>query len=229
MVVTKRILCLANSRKPYGRCVAGIELADDGQPLGWIRPISDREHDAVSEYERQYQDGSDPCVLDVITVPLLESRPVGCQQENWLLDPGYYWVLQRKASVDELAPMTTKMPTLWVNGIHTFNGMNDEVPLEIANTLDSSLCLIHVDGVEIRVYSPGLAFNNPKRRVQGCFHFKGGEYRLWITDPIVERNYLANEDGNYHLGACFLTISIGEPDTHKNACYKLIAAVIMES
>lgn len=229
MTVTKRILCLANSRKPYGRCIAGIELAHDGQSLGWIRPISNREHDAVSEDERQYKDGSDPRVLDVINVPLLEPRPNGCQQENWLLDPGYYWALQRKALVDELIPLTTKMVTLWVNGIHTYNGMNDELPLETANALDSSLCLIRVDGIDIHVYAPGLAFNNPKRRVQGWFRHKGIEYRLWITDPIIERSFLAKDDGHYHLGECFLTISIGERDPHKNACYKLIAAVIMKS
>lgn len=225
---TKRILCLANSRKPYGRCVAGIELDKNGQPLGWIRPISNREHDAVSEYERQYQDGSDPRVLDVINVPLLEPRPKGCQQENWLLDPGYYWVLQRKAAAKELIPLVTQTPTLWINGIHTYNGMNDELPLETANALDSSLCLIRVDGIELRVYAPGQAFNNPKRRVQGWFQHKGIEYGLWVTDPIIERSFLAKEDGNYHLGTCFLTVSIGEPDPNKNACYKLIASIIME-
>lgn len=229
MAVTKRILCLANSRKPYGRCVAGVELASDGKPLGWIRPIGNREHNAVSEYERQYKDGSDPKVLDVIDVPLLEPRPNGCQQENWLLDPDYYWILQRKASLEELAPLTTEMPTLWANNIHTYNGMNDELPLEVANALNSSLCMIHVGGIKLCVYAPGQSFNNPKRRVQGWFHYRDVEYRLWVTDPIIERSFLANEDGSYHLGECFLTISIGEPDTRKNASYKLIAAIIMKS
>src|SRR5262249_9104937 len=87
----KRLLCLANSRKLNGRCVAGIELSDNDQRIGWIRPVSAREHEEVSEYERQYEDGSDPMVLDVMNIPLLEARPKGYQQENWLLDPEHYW------------------------------------------------------------------------------------------------------------------------------------------
>src|SRR5690554_6295530 len=78
LATSKRIVCLANSRKLQGRCVAGYEIVD-GKPAGWIRPVSDRPHEEVSEYERQYADGSDPRVLDVIDVPLKKPRPQGYQ------------------------------------------------------------------------------------------------------------------------------------------------------
>ena len=63
-----------------------------GQHAEWIRPVSDRENEEVSEYERQYKDGSDPHVLDIINVPLLEPKlkPESPQRENWLLDPESY-------------------------------------------------------------------------------------------------------------------------------------------
>ena len=81
MGVTKRVICLANSRKLNGRCAAGRELIG-GKPAGWVRPVSGRENEEVSEQERQYADGSDPEVLDVIEIPLLEPRPKPYQPEN---------------------------------------------------------------------------------------------------------------------------------------------------
>ena len=97
----KRIVCLANSRKMSGRCIAGKELLEDGRPDGWVRPVSDRENEEVSEYERQYEDGGDPRVLDVIDVPVLSARPKSYQQENLLLDPGYYWERVRRVAPDD--------------------------------------------------------------------------------------------------------------------------------
>ena len=77
----KRILCLANSRKLSGRCVAGREIVNS-QAGAWIRPVSDREHQEVSEEEQRYEDGTRPQVLDVIHLPLIEQRPHQFQQEN---------------------------------------------------------------------------------------------------------------------------------------------------
>lgn len=84
--------------------------------------------------------------------------------------------------------------------------------------------LVRVDTILLSVFSPGQAFGNPKRRIQARFSFDGNEYALWVTDPIVEREYLAREDGDYSLGKSYLTISLGEP--FEGHCYKLVAAVI---
>lgn len=81
MSITRRIVCLANSRKMQGRCVAGREL-NAGVAGSWIRPVSDRPAEEVSEYERQYQDGSDPRVLDIISV----TRSVASRRDSPLME-----------------------------------------------------------------------------------------------------------------------------------------------
>lgn len=221
----KRIVCLANSRKLHGRCVAGREWAG-GRAGPWIRPVSEREGGEVSEYERQYEDGGDPRVLDVIDVPMLEPRPDGYQAENWLLDSKRYWQKTGRLSWFDLPALADPVAPLWIDGIGTYHGRNDKVPLESAGSLGSSLRLLRVDRVRLQVFSPGEAFGNPKRRVQGRFRHAGTEYALWVTDPQYERAYLAKLDGAYQLGECWLTISLGEP--YQGACYKLIAAIIAD-
>lgn len=225
MAIIKRIVCLANSRKLLGRCLAGCEMGQ-GRRSTWIRPVSDREHEEVSEYERQYEDGSDPVVMDMIDVPLMEPRPKGYQQENWLIDPDAYWVKVGTVSWNDLKAYAVTDEPLWINGYHTFHGVNDVIPVDVAATVQSSLKLIHVDGVALHVFKPGEAFGNSKRRVQGQFTFAGNTYALWVTDPNIEREYLAREDGSYGLGESYLTISLGEP--YNGKCYKLVAAVIQK-
>ena len=253
MPTTKRIICLANSRKLQGRCVAGIELAEEGAAK-WIRPVSAREHQEVSEYERQYEDGSDPRLLDVLDVPVLEHKPAHYQQENWLLDPEQYW---RKIGKYEWARLsrfaeaskTLETPStnaealksimrdlasdcdpingkglLWRSDHSSFNGKHDRIPIAKANDEISSLKLIKLDKLELEVSAPGEAFGSRKRRVQGKFTFSRRQYALWVTDPAIEREYLRKADGTYQLGECYLTISLGEP--YKGFVYKMIAAVM---
>ena len=162
--VVKRMVCLANSRKLAGRCVAG-RLLEDCQPKGWVRPVSNREHEEVSEYERQYYDGSDPKLLDVIDVPLLEPRPKNYQPENWLLDPEAYWEKISQVSSKDLDHLTDPVADLWTNGMHTVPGNNDRFDVR-DNQLEYSLRFIKLPALRLLVCVPGVAFGNHKRRVQ---------------------------------------------------------------
>ena len=221
---TKRIVCLANSRKMSGRCIAGKAILQDGRPGPWIRPVSARESEEVSEYERQYRDGTDPRVLDVIDVPVLKAKPTNYQSENWLIHPDFYWQKVRSISRGELGQFVDRAMPLWIDGNSTFNGRNDRIPVEECNALDSSLRLVRVAELELVVSQPGINFGNPRRSVQGRFRHAGMDYWLRVTDPMVEREYLALPDGGHRLGESLLTVSLGEP--YQGFTYKLIAAVI---
>jgi hypothetical protein len=223
MTVLKTLVCLANSRKLSGRCVAGIAV-EPGNAEDWIRPVSDRPTREVSEREREYEDGSDPKILDFVTVPLIKPYPQGYQQENWLLDPKFYWMRHGRAGWDDLIRLEQLPQTLWVNGFRTYHGVNDRVPDEEAEKLSSSLTLIRVKALRLLVHVPGSAFGDAKRVVRAIFHYGDAEYALRVTDPTYERSYLARSNGTYGLGESFLTVSMGEP--YDGFAYKLVAAII---
>src|SRR5579864_8441835 len=121
MGYTKTIVCLANSRKLTGRCVAGKEW--NGRSMGpWCRPVSplDRgELNAERWYARSWRD---PCLLDVIQVGLVEPHPSGCQIENHLVDTRVRWKFVGRVTSQTLVPALDR-PTgsLWTNGDSTAN------------------------------------------------------------------------------------------------------------
>jgi hypothetical protein len=96
--------------------------------------------------------------------------------------------------------------------------------LEDAASVGGSLTLVHVDRLQVKVFRPGEAFGNFKRRVQAVFRLGRNMYAPWITDPIMEQVYLAKPDGDYQVSESYLTISLGE--ALKGKCYKLVATVM---
>ena len=217
--IVKRILCLANSRKGGERCVAGREISAGGHPGPWVRPVSNRPNDAVSEFERQYKDGSEPRVLDVVDVPVIKASPQEYQRENWLLDPERRWELIRRLAPSDLAHFTTREAQLWVSGYSSAEEENDRIPSSIAIKLPSSLRLIRVDQMELSVRT-----HDSGRRVRARFRYAQTGYSLRVTDPVCEQRYKDLDDGDYPIGESYLTISLGEP--FEGYSYKLIAAVI---
>ena len=67
MSYEKKIICLANSRKMSGRCIAGKEVLN-GHYSQWIRPVSHRDTGEISEEEQRFEDGDSPQVLDIISI-----------------------------------------------------------------------------------------------------------------------------------------------------------------
>lgn len=77
--------------------------------------------------------------------------------------------------------------------------------------------------LKIEVGSEGGTFGPAKRKVRGTFSLDGNQYKLAITDPVVERKYLNGPNGSFDIGKSTLCLSLGEP--FNGYCYKLIASV----
>ncbi len=193
----------------------------------WIRPVSASESGALSNIENQYADGSVPCALDILDLRLFLPRPKDHQQENWLLDSLYSLSRFEQLMLDKLGLFVDPVEPLWLNYEHTNDGYNDKISLESMAAIRSSLRLIRVETLTLTVFKTDGRFGNPKRRIQARFHHDGDDYCLSVTDMRYEHLYLSKPDGDYPLGACFLTISLSEP--FRGACYKLVAAIIEQA
>jgi hypothetical protein len=224
MPETKEIVCLANSRKHSGRCVAGKEVLVDGYGK-WIRPVSARPSAEISEEERRYENGVLPRVLDIITIPVIGATPQLYQSENYVIDAEYYWVKKGELSWTDVKQLVDKPAPIWTNNDSTYYGLNDRVKVDFAAKLNSSLMLIDPEDLTIKVVTEGAEFGNARRRVRADFKHVGMHYSLIVTDPVAERALLAKENAEYKPKDTYLCISLGEAHTD-GSCYKLVATVI---
>lgn len=225
MPYQKTIVCLANSRKEYpNRCVAGKEKLDQGFG-GWVRPVSDLAKGDLTSQHRCYSDGTDPRLLDVVTIQFAEPRPLGCQKENHRIDSSVRWARVGRIDWNQLALAVDNVAgELWRNGSSSGNGLNDRIPEKVAEQLPSSLLLIPPEAFEITVAKEGGVFKPARKRGRGHFRLGGHDYVLAVTDLPVEDEYARKDEGDYPIQDARLCISIGEP--YHGYCYKLIAAVI---
>ncbi len=210
-----RLICLANSWRPGGRCVAGIDCAT-GQ---WVRPVP-FQGGAIRE-DHTWLGGQCIAPLDMIEMPLeaptLATRfqRENCRVRNW------NWRHVGRAEVaDVLAYCTTPERIL-----HSAGKVVEPAEMELLPPPRwTSLELVRVNGVVFE-RDPRI-----ERRWQARFSLgqRGPEYRLPLTDPEATLRLGAGERIMPH---CLLTVSltapieIGQHNTRK-LCYKLVAGVI---
>jgi hypothetical protein len=222
---TLTIICLANSRKrPSGRCIAG-KLFENEAAQEWIRPVSARSTHEVSEEERRYESGDRAQLLDIIRVPLLTHSPLHHQVENHTL-ADEYWVQEGVASwTDVVAALDPYDSAFWSYSQSTYHGLNDKVPAEALANIGSSLKLIRVTNLEIRVSSESGYENNPsRRRVRARFVYHHVQYWLSVTDPEVEDRYLTGGDGSDYIDDAILCVSLAEE--WNGFAYRVVASII---
>lgn len=215
----RTIVCLANSRKDQGRCVAGKEVVDGGYGA-WIRPVSERPTRELSDEERRVEGRPWLRLLDVVEVPVLRPEPAGHQTENVVIDASRRWMWKRAVRWEELREMLDDPPSLWVNGHSKRGGTDDRVKQREAATLTHSLLLIEPRDLRLTTDSEDGRF-----RVRAHFHYKDGEYRLIVTDPGIERAMKIQGRRELTMVDTYLCVSLSEPYVD-HWCYKLAAAVL---
>ena len=224
MHYVKRIVCLANSWRNSGRCIAGKEILASGYGA-WVRPVSARATAEISDEERALAEGGDPRILDIVDVALAAPRPEPPQTENHLIDAGYYWEWKGRLPWPEVKRLVDQPNELWPNKQSTSHGLNDRVSADLACQLTTSLALIEPEALTIRLQTEGADSGGPKRRPRAVLQYRGVPYNLAVTDPVTWRAFHRRPDGDYPLEGAFLSISLGEEFTD-GYCYKLVAAII---
>lgn len=221
MPYTKTFICLACSRKPDGRCVAGKELVNGGF-RGWIRPVTPGDHSAITNGQRKYPDGYSAVVLDYVTAEFTGQETGGFQAENHFISQPSQWKLAGKAkqpAKDLLEQLVDNPASLWTNTCpDSTNGLNDRISVQKLVQQGDSLYLIRVTEIIVHV-----EVIEEKRKLRGEFVYNGKTYKLKITDPKFEQLFEKNDAGVYDISIDYLTISLGE--AFEGYAYKLIAAV----
>lgn len=220
------IVCLANSRRISGRCIAGKIISSNK----WMRPVSSRESEEISEEERRYENGKMPKLLDIIKIPVKECKPHLHQNENYLINDRYYW--QKTGTYTEKLDALIDAPNdLWGKGDSSYKGgtnANDRMSENMCSQYSESLYLIKPKTLKIIVRAEGGEFDNLKRKVRAEFEYNDDRYLFPVTDPIIESEYLSKDNGSFILSVenIYLCVSVGLP--YNGYCYKFLASLIKD-
>jgi len=223
----ERFICLANSRKHSGRCIAGKRVSDDT----WVRVIGTGQGHEITEEDRRFKNGASAQVLDVLSVPCHQVVPSGFQSENVLIDPHFYWSSTGRASWQDVVALAVDQD-LWIDGDGAYNCQNNRISEHMINQVTTSLRLIYLENVTLQAGLKAPEFNNHKFIVRAGFVFNGQHYKLDVTDPFYERKCMQQGPGNYPIGPAVLCISLSEMhkanDQQPAYAYKLVASILTE-
>lgn len=226
---THQILCLANSDKHQGRCIAG--LRQDGK--GWIRPISTKNDGTLFSQDYQLSDDDEPLPLDIIEIDFLKPSPQPHHPENWLFNPQPWRLCHRfnRHSASEKQQIREFLETVAVSPPYLFNDFDKKIKYSylLDNPTSASLILVKPENLNFKVIQLVDSW-----KLKASFTLQNCPYCLSVTDPIFKQKIQHLPDGNYPIHSLslpdfnpdcvFFTISLSEP--YEEYCYKLVAAVI---
>jgi hypothetical protein len=208
-----KIICLANSYKYNGRCIAGLNEA--GQ---WVRPVPASKKRAIDK-DIRIIDGSEPQILDILEIPLYAHGPAeGCRPENKLLKDGQWEKVGQVRPKDLLKYCEDDSVILHNN----FDYVRVCCFRMIPSYGWKSLQLVRNKNVVFKQDE-----NNKAKWRAHFINSKGNALSLRVTDPAtcerLERGENISKD-------CLLTVSMASgwsPDKQTaKRCYKFVAGVV---
>ena len=210
-------ICLANSFKEGGRCLAGIELDNNHNPIlisgrpKWIRPICDTHHGEVpTEIAHSFR------IMDIIELEITGSPAKTYQSENILFNAG---------SIKTIGNYTSSLTDLCENRNLIFGNRGKALSKDYIGNLNYSLLFISVTTFEVSQKSYEVRNSRPQVRL--VFTYNGNQYDFPVTDPVFLYNFQQNPEILDNVDRLFLTLSISVE--FENWYYKLVGGIIYES
>ena len=219
------LICLANSYKRRGRCIAGIRTDE----RGWIRPHAHTTYGELYPEHYLLNDGSEPRILDLVRINFESSQPQPHQPENWRIanDP---WRLISRPAPAFLAILLSNL----VEGPAIFGDTDRRIHVRSfdANPARSSLALVEPSQLQWSVERSSYNSRQPR----ACFRLQGARYNLPVTDPHFVRILSQLDCGRHEVAACglrqdqrvLLVIGLSEvfPPEEGYYCYKIVVGIL---
>ena len=212
-----RFICLANSFKEGGRCLAGIELDANNIPVSvhgkpkWIRPIGNTLHGEVPTHLAAALN-----ILDIIEIEITGKQQENYQSENVLFRENTISVIGR-FSQDNLSALCD-------NRRFIFENRGKAVSEEAITRLNYSLMLIRTNQFEVIEKTYEDTPNRAQHRL--VFTYNDNQYDFPVTDPVFLHRYQTNPDFIEKFNEAFLCLSLGV--AWKDWYYKLVAGIILQ-
>ena len=217
--MTIRFVCLANSIKEGGRCLAGIQLNNNNEPIieingpKWIRPICKTQHGQIYTHWV-----SRITLLDIVEIELT-GFPVktSYQPENVFFKDDDLKIVGR-FDRDNLS-------NLCDNHYYIFSNWAKALSVHEATLLNHSLILINVSKFQVLENKDIESPDKKKIRLQ--FTHNETQYDFPVTDPVFLNLYRNNPGILNVVKSLYLCVSIGI--NFNSWHYKLVAGIIPAS
>jgi hypothetical protein len=213
-----KIVCLANSFRRGGRCLGGIELDQNNNPViqngrsKWVRPVCNTEHEEVPTHLVSHIS-----LLDIVEFQDLQASGHGHQSENVLFNTNF---IKKNGCIP-----ISRLDNLTDNNRYSivFGNRGAAVPEHKVDDLKYSLILLGLTDFETneRIFE-----NRQYPQIKLSFRHNGNLYNFPITDPNFLHRYGLNKNILQRKQKIYVTFSLAAP--HEEWSYKLVTGIMFD-